>query len=82
MIVSENAFLVVTRPRPLQNLIPLTLFVTLRPCTLFGHKIRAIKLQKRAKFALLGNCFFDLFTEVEIWYQKNCKFVLGRFLKR
>ena len=34
------------------------------------------------KFALLGNCFTDLFIEVEIWYKKNFKFVLGRLLER
>ena len=40
---------------------------------LSGHKIQ--------KFALLGNCFSDIFTDVETWYQINLKFVLGGFLK-
>ena len=31
-------------------------------------------------FTLLGNCFSDLFIEVEVLYLKNFKFVLGRFL--
>ena len=33
------------------------------------------------KFALLGNCFSDVFTEVKVWYQKIFKFVLGRILE-
>ena len=34
------------------------------------------------KLALLGNCFPDLSTEVEIWYENNFKFFLGRLLER
>ena len=55
-------------PQTPSNLIYLTILVTLRPFTHFKPKFGAIKLQKSATFALLGNCFSDLFTEVEIWY--------------
>ena len=51
-------------PQAPSNLISLTIFVTLRPFTQFQSKIRAIKLQKSAKIASLGNCFSNLFTEV------------------
>ena len=40
------------------------------------------KLQKSAKICLLGNCFSDLFTGIEIWHLKTFKFVLGCFLER
>ena len=55
------------------NLISLTFLVSLRSFTLFRPKIKAFKWQKKLclkckKYALLGNCFSELFTEVEIWY--------------
>ena len=52
------------------KLISLTILVTMRLFTMFYFKIRAIKLEKTLKFALLGNCFFDHFDnfEVEICY--------------
>ena len=56
--------------------------VPLRPFTLFLLKTRLITLQKFLKFSLLGNCFVDLFPEVEILYQMNFKFFLGGFLER
>ena len=37
-------------------------FVTLRPLTQFEPKISPIKSKKVLKFALLGNCFSDLFN--------------------
>ena len=46
------------------NLITLTILLTLRLFTQCLTKIRAIKLQKKLKIVLLGNCFRDLFTEV------------------
>ena len=55
-------------PQTPSNLISLTVLVSLRPLILFQPKIRAIKSQKALNFALLGNCFSDLFNEVEIWY--------------
>ena len=33
-------------------------------------------------FVLLDNCFTDLFTEFQIQYWKDFKFVPGRFLER
>ena len=64
-----KTFLDSTWPGIPSNLISLTILVTLRPSTLFKPKIRAIKLQKMAlKFTLLGNCFSDLSTEIEIRY--------------
>ena len=50
------------------NLISLTVLVTLKLFAQFKHKIRAIlaSCKKLLNFTLLGNCFFDLFTEVEI----------------
>ena len=30
----------------------------------------------------LPNCFFDIFTEVEVWHKKNFKFVLGSCLEK
>ena len=45
-------------------------------------KLEQLSDQKILKLALLGNCLSDLFTEVEFWYEKNFKFVLGRFLER
>ena len=48
----------------------------------FNMKLEQLSDQKILKLALLGNCLSDLFTEVEFWYEKNFKFVLGRFLER
>ena len=55
-------------PQAPSNLTPLTILVTLIPFTLFSPTMRAINLQKGQKFALIDHCFFDLFTELEIWY--------------
>ena len=33
------------------------------------------------KFALLGSCFSDLFTEVQMWYYKNFKSVVQSWKK-
>ena len=55
-------------PQNPSNLNLFTIFVTLRPFTLFYHKLRATKLQKNAKIALLANCFSDLFTDAKIWH--------------
>ena len=34
----------------------------------FNLKLEQLSSKKVLKFALLCNCFSDLFTEVEIWY--------------
>ena len=52
-------------PQAPSNLIFLTFLVALRTFALFEPKISGKKV---LKFVLLGNCFPDLFTEVEIWY--------------
>ena len=38
--------------------------------------------KKVQKLALLDTSFTDLFCEVEIWYYKNFKIILGHFLER
>ena len=38
--------------------------------TQFKGKIRATKMQKSAKFALLAKCFSNLFTEAEIFLER------------
>ena len=55
-------------PQNLINFISFKIFVTLGPFTQFLSKIQATKLKKIVKLDLLGKCFSDLFTEVEIWY--------------
>ena len=50
------------------NLNSLTMLVTLRPFTSFNLKLEQSSCKKVLKFALLGNCFSDLLTEVKIWY--------------
>ena len=55
-------------PQTLSKLISLTLLVIVRPFSLFNLKLEQLSFKKRQKFALLDNCFTDLFTEVEIWY--------------
>ena len=56
-----------TSPHTPSNLISLTILVTLRPFT-FNQKLEQLSSEKVLKFALLGNCFSELFTEVEIWF--------------
>ena len=34
------------------------------------------------KFALHDNCFFDLFTKVQIWYCQTFEFGLGRSFRK
>ena len=53
-------------PETPSNLISLTILVTLRPFTLFNLKLEQLSCKKVLKFALLGNYFSDLFTEVKI----------------
>ena len=50
------------------NLVSLTIFVTLGLSRYFNLKLEQLSDKKVLKFALLGNCFSDLLTEVEIWY--------------
>ena len=69
-------------PQTTSSLIFLISLVTLRSFTLFNLKLEQLSGRKALKFALLCNSFSDPFPEVEIWYQKNFKFVLGRFLER
>ena len=73
MTVSGNLFPILTPPDPFKlsffdnsNLVSLTVLLTLRPFTLFNLKLEQLSCKKALKIALLGNCFFDLFTEVEI----------------
>ena len=64
------------------NLICLSIFITLRPLKLFWTKIRATNLEKKMiKFVFLENYFPSLFTELQIWYWKSFKFVLGGFFR-
>ena len=60
----------------LSNLIYLTILVNLRPFTHFYPKIRTLKLLKMLKFALCWNSFFNLFTEVKIWYYNTFQVLL------
>ena len=50
------------------NLVSLRILVTLRPFTKFYKKLEKLSHKIELKFALLGNCFSDLFTVVKIWY--------------
>ena len=50
------------------NLISLTILVTVSSFTQFNLKLEQLSCKKVLKFALLGNCFSDLLTEVQIWY--------------
>ena len=45
-------------------------------------KLQQLSCKKELKLSLLGNYFSNPFTELEIWYLKNFKFVLGGFLER
>ena len=56
-------------PQTPSNLISLTILVTVRPFTQFILKLEQLSRKKVLKFSLLGNCFSDLFTEVEISYE-------------
>ena len=53
-------------PQTSSNLIYLAVLVTLTHC--LNVKLEILSGKKVVKFYLIGNCFFDLFTEVEIWY--------------
>ena len=50
------------------NLISFMILVTLRPFTHLNLKLEQLSCKKVLKFAFFNNCFFDLFTDVEIWY--------------
>ena len=50
------------------NLISLTILVTVSSSTQFNLELEQLSSKKVLKFALLGNCFSDLLTEVQIWY--------------
>ena len=54
-------------PQNPSNLISLTFLVAVSSHCL-DLKLEQLSGSKVLKFALLGNCFSDLFTEVEIWY--------------
>ena len=69
-------------PHTSSNLICLTFLVTLRPLHRFNLKLEQLSGKKDVRFALLHNSSSDVFTEIEIWYYKNFKFVLVRFLER
>ena len=38
---------------------------------IFNLKLEQLSHKKVLNFALVGNCFSDLFTEVKIWYYKK-----------
>ena len=82
MIVSRNFFFLLTRLRPLETLISLTIFATLRPFTQFNLKFKQQSCKNVLKFTLRFKCFSNLFTEVEIWYWKSFQIVLGRFSEK
>ena len=53
-------------PHTPSNLICLTLLVTLTPLHRFNLKLEQLSSKKDLRFALLGNSFSDIFTEIEI----------------
>ena len=57
MAVSKDIILLLTHPGPFKS--------NLTPLTQFQQKVRAIKFQKKIKFALLCKYFPDLFTQVK-----------------
>ena len=55
--------------KTISNSICLKILVTLGPFThSFNLKLKPLSCKKMLKFVLRGNCYFDLFAEVEIWY--------------
>ena len=65
-------------PQIPSNLISLKIFGNSK---YFHLKLEQLSCKNVLKIALRVNCFYDLFTEVEIWYYKTLKFVLTSFLK-
>ena len=47
---------------------PLNLILSIRFSHRINLKLEQLSLKKVLKLDLFGNCFSDLFTEVEIWY--------------
>ena len=47
----------------------------------FNLKFKQPSFEKTLIIVLLTNCFYDLLTEVKMWYWKTFNFVLGRFLE-
>ena len=60
-------FLASKLPQTLSNLTALTLFINLGPLTQFQLKLEQLIFKKVLKFVLLGNYFFNFFSEVQIW---------------
>ena len=65
--VSGNNFLLLTCPDPFK-LDFFDNFGNSKAFHSFNLKLEQLSCKKVLNFALLGNCFSDLFTEVEIWY--------------
>ena len=61
-------FLDSNSPQTLSYLIALAFLVTLSLSHCFNLKVEQLSGKKVLNFPVLGNCFSDLFTEVEIWY--------------
>ena len=64
MIISGNKFLLLTFHRLPSNLSSSTVPVNVNLAYSFNLKL---SYKNVLKFALRGNCFFNLFTEVQIW---------------
>ena len=73
IIVLGNIFLLLTRPNPLKRNF-CTIYVTMRLFKQFQFTIRQLSCEKMLTFDVLDNYFSDLFTEVQIRYQKTFKF--------
>ena len=78
MVVSGNRFLLLLSPGPfkLDLLDNFSNSQIMKPS--FNLKLERLSCKKVLKFVLLDSFFFDLFTEVQIWYCKAFQFGLGR----